>query len=122
MHRCVLGKDALHLFLIETKQFTRCSGCFTGDLQTEPKKVLCVGVVIQMQIVLFIQTNNFLQDPYVYMHPPTPPSSLPPSPTGEPLASLGGEVLLNQHVKIPDSLPTPPHQVCEMPDEFPSAR
>ena len=30
----------------------------TKDLQTEPKKVLCVGVVRQMQSAWFIQTNN----------------------------------------------------------------
>ena len=56
------------------------------------------------------------------MHPPTPPSSLPPSPKREQLTSLDGDMDGNQHVKVPDSLPTPPHQIPEMADEFPSSK
>ena len=46
MRRCVLKKYISRLFFIGAKQ--------TNDMQTEPKKVICVDVVGQMQSAWFI--------------------------------------------------------------------
>ena len=54
MRRCVLKKYISRLFSIGAKQ--------TNDMQTEPKKVICVDVVGQMQSAWFIRTNESLVD------------------------------------------------------------
>ena len=56
------------------------------------------------------------------MHPPTPPSSLPPSPKREQIDTLEGELDGKHLVKVPDSFPTPPHQVPEIADDFSATR
>ena len=50
--RCVLRKDTLRLFPIWAKP------SLIKDLQTEPKKVLCVGLVKQEQSAWFTRTNE----------------------------------------------------------------
>ena len=45
MRRCVREKHILLLFPNGAKQSTRCGGPTLRDLQTELKKVLCVGAI-----------------------------------------------------------------------------
>jgi len=58
------------------------------------------------------------------MNPPTPPSSLPPSPKRERLGSIDDmkKAYEQQSVKVPDSLPTPPHHGPESMDDIAAIR
>ena len=64
MRRCVLEKHILLLFPNGAKQSTCCGGPTWRDLQTELKKVLCVGAIWQKQSAWLIRTNSFF---HVYL-------------------------------------------------------